>query len=618
MFGALKEIGEVALSGGEFEVERIKGKGTLLAKVIFDLDAVRLDCDCSIKCDSERAKEYLWVGNAVGQRPQLVLTTDKPQYLLDPSKSSKWAIGRIIDEIDGKKLEDSDIKRLQLILREIKEKNFPYGENRIQEFETLLAKKGCRPLDIALYTVCVLKNGEIIDLVKMSGYKKFLYYVLYATESEDYPIMKGRCHICGVEREVLTNPAYPEGTPLCIYNVDKSGFLSNLDRKPENLLKAHVVCPECKMKLRLGLNFVERNLVATIGEKASVKLNVFLIPKIIGPNLSYEQLKIISSKMKDAFNAVKAYKSFEKVERIMEDLADFVSSSGASPIYFLNLLFGYRVSSHFSFQYLIQNVPVTRVIELANLMRAASNEAASFFKEKGEERWSIGFEDIYLIFPLKKIQKMVDWKPLVELFNSMLNGASYPRENIISGAVLFAKIHRYGVQGGYHLEPPKKDAEIALCRGIFKYNLLLKILMEIGSIEMETETTGICRIPDEEIERLFSLMKYAEWQKALFLLGLLVGKIGIEQRKKGDEKKAVLNKINFEGMPLERVKLLAMQVLEGLRNYRALDNRNEAIYAYMKMMMDKNLEALQNPIDNVFYILSGYAYATLQAITSGR
>jgi hypothetical protein len=37
----------------------------------------------------------------------------------------------------------------------------------------------------------------------------------------------------------------------------------------------------------------------------------------------------------------------------------------------------------------------------------------------------------------------------------------------------------------------------------------------------------------------------------------------------------------------------------------------------MKTMMDRNLEKLQNPIDNTFYILSGYGYITLQAITAG-
>jgi len=616
MFGALKEIGEAMLSGGGFEVERIKGKGTLLAKIIFDLDGGNLDCDCSIKCDLERAKEYLWVGNAVGQRSQLVLTTDKSQYLLDSGKASKWAIGQIIYEIDGKGLKDNDIKGFQLVLSEIKKKLFPDVKNRVQEFEALLVKKGCRPRDIALYTACVRKDGKIVDLVKTSGYRKFLHYVLYATESEDYPIMTGRCHICGEEKEVLTNPSYPEGSPLCIYNVDKAGFLPNLHRKPENLLRAHVVCPDCKMKLRLGLKFVEQNLTATIGETAAAKLNVFLIPKVMGAQLSYEQLGTIASKIKGSFNAVKAYKNLEEVERLMRDFAEFEDPYSPPRIYFLNLLFGYRVSSHFSFQYLIQNVPVTRIMELARLMTRASNDAMRVFKEK-HEQWSIGFEEIYSIFPLKKMQKTVDWKPLVELFNSMLNGTRYPEESIISKAILFTKIYRYGTYGGYNLKPPRGATEAIICRGIFKYNLILKLLMEIGSVEMETVTDS-CKIPDEEIEKFFSAMKYAEWQKALFLLGLLVGKIGIEQHKRGDEKKAVLNKINFEGMPAERVKLLSVHVLEGLRNYRALDSRSEAIYAYMKTMMDRNLEAFQNPIDNVFYILSGYAYATLQAITSRR
>ncbi|MEM3466748.1 MAG: TM1802 family CRISPR-associated protein, partial [Candidatus Jordarchaeales archaeon] len=90
------------------------------------------------------------------------------------------------------------------------------------------------------------------------------------------------------------------------------------------------------------------------------------------------------------------------------------------------------------------------------------------------------------------------------------------------------------------------------------------------------------------------------------------------QHNKGDEKKAVLNKINFEGMSAERVKLLANYVLEGLRNYKVLNDRNEATYACMKMMLDRNLDALRNPIDNVFYILSGYAYVTLQAMRSER
>jgi hypothetical protein len=58
-------------------------------------------------------------------------------------------------------------------------------------------------------------------------------------------------------------------------------------------------------------------------------------------------------------------------------------------------------------------------------------------------------------------------------------------------------------------------------------------------------------------------------------------------------------------------------VLEGMRNYRILDDYNEAIYGCMKELLDRNTGKLHNPIENTFYLLSGYAYITYRTITSG-
>ncbi|MDW8024201.1 MAG: type I-B CRISPR-associated protein Cas8b/Csh1, partial [Nitrososphaerota archaeon] len=400
--------------------------------------------------------------------------------------------------------------------------------------------------------------------------------------------------------------------------LDKAGFMPELSRSPWATMKAHAVCIDCKRKMLLGLGFVEQKLTFSIGAstKQPGKLRVFLIPKILGTKLMPETLDGIASEGNKAFGAVSVYKNLEEVEKIMEDMMELDSMYGFSSTYFLNVLFGYGESSHFHFQHLIQDVPVMRLIELSRIMTRISNEVASLFMEKGDN-WSIGFEDIFSIFPLGVREgKVMNWKPLVELFESLLRGTAYPKDNIISNAVLFASIHRHGTYKGYNIrQPPKKTEEVQLCGGLLKYNMLLKLLKEVGAIRLEQESrVGIFEIPDKDVEDFFSKMNYVEWQKALFLLGVLVGKIGIEQYKKGDSKKAVLNKINFEGMSAERVKLLANYVLEGLRNYRVLDGRNEAIYACMKAMLDRNLELLRNPIDNVFYILSGYAYATLQAI----
>lgn len=612
MFDTLREIGEAVLSSGyEFGIKGVKSGKNLLAKVIFDLDSGKLECDCSIKCEG-REGEYLWVGNAIGQKPQMVLTTDDPKYLLDSSKPKKWAIGRLASEA---KRFDEEVRKLGLILSEVEEKFFSTKKSYVDDFKALLDEKGCTR-EVALYTACVKRDGKIIDLVKEPGYRKLLDYVLYATESEKYPALPGVCHVCGKEKKVLTNPSYPEGTILCIYNVDKAGFMPGLSRKPEDMLKAHAVCHDCRKKLMLGLNFIEGNLTGTIGKASTGRLNVFLIPKVLGAHLSYELLKRVASKVSGAFNAVRTYKSLEEVEGLMSAFMEFEEAYGSPSVYFLHILFGYRVQSQFSFQRLIQDVPVMRLVELARAMTEASNDTAEIFNEK-RERWSIGFEDVFSIFPLRKTRLTLDWKPLVELFNSMLTGSSYPKENIIAKAVLFARINRHETYEGFNIERPKNVDEW-LCRGILKYNLLLNLLAKRRVIEVERERVADpFKVPDEDIEGFFSRMNYVEWQKALFLLGVLIGKVGVEQYKKDDKKKAILNKINFEGMPVERVKLLANHVLEGLRNYRVLDSRNEMVYAYMKMMMDRNLEALRNPVDNVFYILSGYAYATLQAITGG-
>ncbi|MEM2112161.1 MAG: TM1802 family CRISPR-associated protein, partial [Candidatus Bathyarchaeia archaeon] len=575
MFRALKEIGEAALSAGgcEFKIEKIKGKGdeTLLAKVIFNLDNGKLECDSNFKCDEKVAEGYLWVGNAKGQKPQMMLTTNNPQYLLNSSKPKKWAIGQIIRTFDGK-LSDADAVNLLSLLKKV-ERFFSEKKSYVEDLEGLLGEEKKR---VALYTACVRKNGAIIDLVKEAGYKKLLYYVAYVSESDEYPIMRGVCHICGEEKDVLTNPSYREGTILCIYNLDKAGFMPNLSRMPEATMKAHAVCVDCKRKLLLGLGFVEQKLTASVGASTKLgKLNVFLIPKILGAKLSHEELDDFTSKMRKAYWAVTAYRSLEDIEQLMD------SMYGSSLMYFLNILFGYGEQSHFHFQHLIQDVPVMRLIELSGIMTEISNEIAKLFMESGE-RWSIGFEDIFSIFPLSvRKGKVVDWKPLVGLFESLLRGTFYPRGGIISKAVLFARIHKYGTYEGYNIKkPPEKGREAQLCQGILKYNILLKLLKEAGVVEMELgNVADSFKIRDRDIEDFFSKMNYTEWQRALFLLGVLVGKIGIEQYNMGDRKKAVLNKVNFEGMSAERVKLLANHVLEGLRNYRILNDHNEAIYA---------------------------------------
>ena len=638
VFEALREIGRVLVSQGvEFPIEEVRVKrgaknaaasaqaqrknqkvgvkrdaeNPLLVKIIFDLDTGKLDCDCDIRCDDKRAEEYLWVGNARGQKPQLRLTTDSREYLLDPSEGNKWAINAILKEIESEGLhKDPDIGELRDTLARIREGFFGKdgGGSQLSAFESVASEEGCILQYAALYTVAVRQRGEVIDLVKTPGYRKFLRYALYERGER----RRGRCHVCGREGEVLADPAYPEGSILCIYNVDKAGFMPDLDRGKSQ--RAHAVCPSCKTELTVGLRYVEKNLASNIG-----KLSVYLIPRIVGAEVSRDTLTNISREVKDAFSVVKTLEGLRNVEETLNKLRGIKEYEG---LYFLDILFGSAEQSHFAYQYYIQDVPVMRLVELAEVLREFSNKVAGVFGEDAG-RWSVGFEDIYRIFPLKVTEGRVEWKPLVELYNSMITGTKYPRGTIISKSVLYAKICRYGAREGYNVRPPERGGEAELCRNILKYSMLLRILGQMGVVEPEGgRERSQPKLPEgtkwfEDIKQFLTEMGYSEWQAALFLLGVLVGEIGVEQYKKGDGKKSVLDKINFDGMSSERVKILANYVLEGLRNYRVLDSRTEEVFAHMKGLLDKNIEMLRNPVDNVFYILSGYAYITLRHILGG-
>ncbi|MEM2842160.1 MAG: TM1802 family CRISPR-associated protein, partial [Thermoproteota archaeon] len=304
-----------------------------------------------------------------------------------------------------------------------------------------------------------------------------------------------------------------------------------MNTSSESLLKTHAVCVDCKMKLRLGLSFIERNLRGSIDG-----LNMYVIPTIFGTTT----FKLIDKlpRLQEAFNVVVSYEWLKDLESKMSMYREF---EDPSLTYMLNVLFGHRVSSHFAYQHLIQNVPVTRLLEVSKKFRDASSKFADLFVSKIDD-WSICFDEIYRIFPLRKSRtELVEWKPIVELFNSILSETSYPKENLIAKAILFAKIQRYGTWEGYNIRPPKsKDVE--MCIGLLKYNLLIIALNSIGVLQMESGRMNRGIIPDRDIESFLSLQGYDEVQSALFLLGVLVGKIGVEQYKMGDEKKSVLDK----------------------------------------------------------------------------
>jgi CRISPR-associated protein Csh1 len=71
-------------------------------------------------------------------------------------------------------------------------------------------------------------------------------------------------------------------------------------------------------------------------------------------------------------------------------------------------------------------------------------------------------------------------------------------------------------------------------------------------------------------------------------------------------------------MSLKRLIILINDVFEKLNQYR-IRQYNELIFSVMKFLFDKNLKSWKlSDLDNVYYILSGYAFNTYKTITSKK
>lgn len=146
-----------------------------------------------------------------------------------------------------------------------------------------------------------------------------------------------------------------------------------------------------------------------------------------------------------------------------------------------------------------------------------------------------------------------------------------------------------------------------------KLNLLEKgKTMKVGELNLKLE-----------MQEYIKQMGYSEEQVAVFLLGYLIGEIGNAQWSKENPTKPILNKITYRGMTTEKLRRLTNEVFEKLKQYKSgnksLLTFNEPIFAEYKRFLDRNIKNWHlSDQENVFYALSGYAYAAHKRIRKGE
>jgi CRISPR-associated Csh1 family protein len=591
MLESLKQIGDLYIDDTSILSEQIRKKfkkEPVILEVVFDFDQRKVSYQMR-RFQKELVEEYRWIGHTFSATREAIarLTFTNPKYF--PS-----TIVNLIYKLSN----SNECKRLVTMLQEIKD-DFITENNTLQD-DLLSYVRNIKDYEVVFYTICVKKKGELIELAKQTEYTKAIKYMISPESSRT----KGFCHVCGEEKDVFTDPAFESGTLLKMYIVDQPGYLSGISTKSEktSLLRTFSICPDCRYSLIIGEKKVSRDFATNIGN-----LRVTVIPKIgLLRNSAKEKLTTI---FKDFIDISAGLEGISKIdEKLQEGMI-------TDDWYSLSLIFGEREQAKFNYYGTIQEIPLTQITRLRSMMRQISNSALEIWPDDKREQWILTLNQIAGIIPLRMFSGKVQFYPLIELLTALMKNYKYPYRKLVDLAVISSYAHRFGSYEGLTLKSSNQD--FSLVHTTLKFNYLILLMQKMGMLTENIPATYEAHI-DEDVNKWITQMQYEPWKTALFLMGYLIGKIGNEQYNRGDERKSILDKIDFKGMKWDRIIRLTGDIMNSLRNYRIL-KYNEGTYHEMCKLIDQSRQIIErnDPSENLFYILTGYSFATYGAIRRG-
>jgi CRISPR-associated protein Csh1 len=454
-------------------------------------------------------------------------------------------------------------------------------------------------------------------------------------KSLDVPF-EGISHLNSNARKELVT-SNPRNLKFKYFITDKINFASHFS-KNSGFSKTLALNYNAYKALLVGESFVERELHFKLANT-----NGLILPQLYFDAFSSPSIKSIS----EALHGVKKRFDFNlglqpRLER------EILKRKIARGTFSINLLFYVRKQASFKVTRLIQDVPEYRLYEL----RRQGNEIKETIGDKlfGEsEWWELTLLKMYFLLPVrvtKENNKRVDHsRGVLEFYATLITNGLVDYHQLIQDFMELARVYRFG-HPGYQVSGRFKDLkdkekektlESLFRNYLAQSNLLLAFLR--AQKQLKEETVSLEYLNDLDLNarqrEYLEKLHYSRDQTALYLLGVIVGEIANAQYHLGeggrDGKKVILNKLNYQGMSLNRVRQLTTELFNKLRQYKTrskkdgkvyplLNARNEAIIAQAQELLPAGMgEGWKlTPSENVYYILSGYTHTTFQAMRTNN
>lgn len=666
MIEAIKEIGECAVKGNLNRDIFLDGSCQKLVATRFnkkdannpfkqhivilnfniESNSVEIDFEEINANGIDSGRKYLWVGNFKGNKPPLNVTSDRVLNILTKSlplvkekveNDFKKDLERVLTTFfNTVRIKDKKTEKLiyyinphafhfsnetLCLLKELEDhlditkskKDFENDlKSLIDEIEkNILRSVGLIPEEVSLYTIKI--NNQLACL--KDEYRKMIYSQKIDNlfdEKGDYKnnFQKGFCSICG--NSSIPTTSNTTNFDFKFYMTDKIGFSSSIDG---NFLKNYNICKECYQHIILAENFIDSNLSIQMGG-----LDAYLIPHFIS-RVETIDMEDFSEYVIYSTSSVDTLESLKKFQKQLDRFRRYESKKNC---FIINYLFYYhpRGSSEFKILKLIKDVSPSRLDFIRRTEENINNIINDVYGSLNNSKISISV--ISYCIPLKKQKNSYSgFSRYLDVIDSIFSGTNLNYLFLINQFTEVLRIIKFEKEG-YNIRITED-----FVTKILLLNFLLLFFTKLGILKGLHMNT-MSNIEIDEIKRtvprdILDYWKYTEiykddCKKTLFLIGFLIGEIGQAQITKGHKKKPILNKINFQGMGKEKVIRLMDDVLEKLRQYNKLQY-NESVYSACKLMLDNCLGQwnLSNQ-ENVFYILSGYAfsnYCSLQRYING-
>ncbi|NMB98022.1 MAG: hypothetical protein GYA02_15690 [Clostridiaceae bacterium] len=485
------------------------------------------------------------------------------------------------------------------------------AENLLKHIRGLSNK--CR---VILVIPRIIKNKQ---KTVISTNKDYIDLVMQSIEGANCDeLSEGVCHICQGMKKDINTIAY--SSKLSRSSINKIFVTTTINYAPafnkNNYNSNYAICQRCYLNLITG----EKTIVKRFGNAKIAGEKVILLFEGIDKKIDYTYIDEMKAGIDLVFNPKNTEDWYNKL--IIE-----LNKEQILFLFQFSMVFYKSDGNSCEIKSTITDVTYFRLVYIANTFENVRMKLGKRLKY-----FNLGH--VYRIIPVStdKDGKQLDIKRVLSLYHAMLKGETINKNYIFELAadalekglrqLNSSKIRNFtNLNLSFYKEYEAYGKDRYIEKIIMSYIGFVHVLQRLDIIS--EEVFSMTEITENEIqdtekdairrrEAFLANQGFSEIAKGLFYLGCLMYEVGKAQYKQDHKEKPILNKVQYQGMNTNDVLDLYLSILEKLRQY------SKYIYLHLCEKFLKQLHSYLGIIENcnflsdkenVFYIMSGYAFS---------